>query len=162
MFLIGHGRMARRLVVAAILFLAATPGILMAAQRLEPWKINYLNGLGAESKHQYGRALRFFEEARKQQSRPIKNEWFAQYGRHDYDPQYHIARCLLKLGANAEYIEAWIAASSRGGVTSPKALKQLLDELHARQGTPVPVRTPTPAPTPFTPVSPSPTPQPGA
>jgi len=161
-FLIGHGRMAPRLVVVVMLFLATAPGILVAAQRLEPWKISYLNGIGAESKHQYGRALRFFEEAQKRQSKPIKNEWFGQYGRHDYDPPYHIARCLLKLGGDPQVIEGWIRAASRGGVTPPEVLDALMDEVRARQGTPVPSRTPTPEPTPPTPVSPSPTPRTGA
>jgi len=122
------------------------PAARVGAARLEPWKIEYLNGLGAEAKFQYDRALRFFDVARKLQSKPIKDEWFAQYGRHDYDPAYHIALCLLRLGRDPELIEAWIRASRRGGVTPPELLDKLLAEVHLRQGTPAPP-TGTPAPT---------------
>jgi len=126
----------------------------VGAQRLEPWKIHYLNGIGAEHKYQYRRALRFFEEARKLQSKPIEDEWFGQHGRYDYDPPYHIALCLLKLGGSPRVIEGWIEASRRGGVTPPELLDELLDQVHRRQGTPVPTRTPTP---PSTPAIPTPT-----
>ncbi len=146
--LTSHGRTTLRTAILAGLLCAALPGFLAGAARLEPWKIHYLNGIGAEKQHQWERALKYFEEARKLQSKPIENEWFAEYGRQDYDPPYHIARCLLKLGRNPELIEAWIRASRRGGVTPSEILDELLDELHARQGTPVPTKTPTPPATP--------------
>ena len=132
------------------------PALLASSTRLEPWKIRYLDGLGAEAKYQYGQALRYFDEARKLQSKPIKNEWFAQYGRHDYDPPYHIALCLLKLGGDPKVIEAWIDASRRGGVTPPEILDALTAQVHLRQGTPVPPERLTPRPT----VTPTPSPAP--
>lgn len=148
----GSGWTIRRAAILAVLMWACAPGLLAGAQRLESWKIFYLNGIGAEAQHQYGRALRFFDEARKLQSRPIKNEWFAQYGRYDYDPPYHIAKCLVQLGGEPEVIEAWIRASRRGGVTPPEALDEVLDDLHRRQGTPIPTRIPTPTATPAPPL----------
>ena len=110
-----------------LLLLGATPGA-VRAQTQPPWYERYQHGLELEAQASWEPALREFEAAARVEPRPRKR--IATSGRDfivDYDPHYHMARCLTELGRYPAAVMQ-LRAAGRANVTP----RPRLDELRAR------------------------------
>ncbi len=98
------------------------------AQFLPPWQDHYIKGLEAERAGDWEQAVQRFEKARILQPEPRRGVSVPGYGTVDYDPYYHLARCLLHTGAPPTAIRRMVERSRRAGVTSGEDLDGLKQE----------------------------------
>ena len=106
------------------------------------WYEHYQQGLAFETQERWQEAAREFQTAAQIERAPRRR--ILTYGRNyifDYDPHFHLARCLVELGRFRE-ASLHLAASRLAGVTPPQQLRPLaerIDEgLRPRQTAPQP------------------------
>jgi len=156
------------LLVAAIAVAAtAAPA---HAQGLQPWQRHYLRGLELEVRGNYQAATRELGIARKLRPEPRREVDFGAAGRLPYDPYYHLAYCLARIGGSPAVVRRLAERSLHAGITPTARLEELrsymiereqrLGHLPGPPPTPVPTDVPTPAPRPtraHRPATPTPT-----
>jgi len=118
--------------VCAVLALALLT--LAAPARALQWYEHYEAGVSAEQRGAWQEALASFEQA--ERFRPEPAARVRTYGNRflfDYDPPFHVARCLLGLGRYAE-ARAALARSAAAGVTPEAERTKLAREIDRREG----------------------------
>ncbi len=123
-------RVGRRSIraMAVLAVMLACAAVVRAQGYLPPWQDHYVKGLKAERSGRWEEAAGHFERARVLKGQPQRGVSIPGYGTVDYDPYYHLARCLIHTDAPASAIRRLGERSRRAGVTPQSALEELRDE----------------------------------
>jgi hypothetical protein len=139
------GRVVATVVGGCLLALAAAAPA--AAQAPVPWHEHYRRGVALADQESWEPALRELEAAARVEPRP-RNRMPVAGGEpiFDYDPHYHMARCLTELG---RYPAAalQLRAAMRAGVTPRPRLEELRTRIEAAVREVIAAATPPAAPT---------------
>ncbi len=126
--------MARSHAPAALALLVAALGLAVRPAVAQEWHARYGRGLELEAQGLWGRALVEFEAASRARPQPVKRT-LVENGIVvlEYDPPYHIARCLAELGHPRLALQQ-LKRSVAAHVTPPEKLLALRERIQTLAG----------------------------